>query len=372
MPPKKNSKADNMDEKAPKSSSKMYIIMLIFIALVPVLKTYFADDPLIFMYPNLLMFTPFRNTTINYWKEHLHIDKSVVHEPTHIPVIDAKDYSMEALRVATENWRYPAVVRGMFLGSPAVDKWPEPGYLSGKIGDWEIPVVNNAIYGTMQNDRSVMKFRDAYEEVLRNDSSKLYMFFPVKSRFSFNHSELGKLNALQDEINKVVMEDLELDRIWPGFGKHSVYHGAQLIAGRGTNSSDYTTGTGWHCAIGNNWFAQVAGTKRWYFMDPKYSSAMSPGRGGKVNMMTTNRNMADFQKHIPLRYGDIKTGDLLYNPDWEWHTIKNFEGLSIGVPMREVNISLALRNNLQYTSIVLLNTIFDKIGIDIGGYPPNK
>ena len=60
----------------------------------------------------------------------------------------------------------------------------------------------------------------------------------------------------------------------------------------------------------------------------------------------------------------------MYNPDWEWHTIKNYEGLSIGVPLREVNISLSIQNNAQYTSIVLANLALDKLGIDIGGYPP--
>jgi hypothetical protein len=233
----------------------------------------------------------------------------------------------------------------------------------------EIPVVNDATYNTMQNDRGVALFGDAFEEILTDELSKKSLFFPVKSRYSSDPSELSKAGALEKEINKLVLTDLDLDRIWPGFGTHGTFYGSQFIISRGSNMSDSTTGTGWHCAIGNNWFAQVAGTKRWYFMDPKYSSQMSPGRGGKVNMQTTVKNMGELQKHIPLRYGDIKTGDLLYNPDWEWHTIKNFEGLSIGVPMREVNISLAIRNNLQYTSIVLINKGLEKIGIDIGGYP---
>ena len=154
-----------------------------------------------------------------------------------------------------------------------------------------------------------MKFGDAYSEILRDEKSKLYLFFPVKSRFSFNHSELGALEVMQDEINDVVHQDLDLDRIWKGFGKkstHKTFYGSQLIIGRGTNSTKTTTGTGWHCAAGNNWFiqvhntlvlqfdfaliqvimyttmmliitsnhemcTQVFGTKRWYFMDPKYS-----------------------------------------------------------------------------------------------------
>jgi hypothetical protein len=170
----------------------------------------------------------------------------------------------------------------------------------------------------------------------------------------------------------MVWEDLELGRLWDGFGtpRHATYHGAQLIIGRGSNDSDATTGTGWHCAAGNNWFAQIVGKKRWYFMDQEHSALLSPLRGGKVNMQTGNRNMADLLGHIPMRYADVNAGDLLYNPDWEWHTIKNYEGLSIASPIREFNMTLSMRNNLQYTLIVLANKFADKVGVDIGGYPP--
>jgi hypothetical protein len=98
---------------------------------------------------------------------------------------------------------------------------------------------------------------------------------------------------------------------------------------------------------------------------------MFPLRGGKVNMMTGSREMGRLQKHLPLRFADVYAGDLLYNPDWEWHTIRNYKGLSIGCPIREVNISLSFQNNFQYTSIVSLNKLADKFGIDIGGYAPN-
>ena len=92
--------------------------------------------------------------------------------------------------------------------------------------------------------------------------------------------------------------------------------------------------------------------------------------------MTSNRQMGAMQKHIPMRYADINAGDMLYNPDWEWHTIKNYEGLAIGVPIRELNITYSIRNNLQYTGIVLLNKGLEKLGnilgkdLDLGGYPP--
>lgn len=41
--------------------------------------------------------------------------------------------------------------------------------------------------------------------------------------------------ALQKELNKLTLEDLELDRIWPGFGtkSHKTYFGSQFVIGKG-------------------------------------------------------------------------------------------------------------------------------------------
>lgn len=175
-----------------------------------------------------------------------------------------------------------------------------------------------------------------------------------------------------DQVDEVCVRDLELHRLWRGFGtaSHKTYVGAQIIIGRGTNDTDETTGTGWHCAAGNNWFAQVVGTKKWMFMKQEHSAYLSPLRGGMVNMMTGNAEMAKMHPHIPLLYADIRAGDLLYNPDWMWHTIKNVEGLSIGCPIREFNISLTFRNNFQYTSIAMINKVLDAMNLpSIGGYP---
>ena len=104
-------------------------------------------------------------------------------DPMPVPDIDAKDYTYEKLREMTNNFRSPAVIRGIFKGTRALERWLEPGYLSSKaLGDLEIPVIVNATYGTRQNQREVMKFGEAYEEILRNENSPYYLFFPVMSR----------------------------------------------------------------------------------------------------------------------------------------------------------------------------------------------
>ena len=62
-----------------------------------------------------------------------------------------------------------------------------------------------------------------------------------------------------------------------------------------------------------------------------------------------------------MKYVDLEAGDMLYNPDWHWNRIENYAGLSIGVPLRELNMTLAFQNNFQFTTIVVWNMIFKKV-----------
>eukprot|EP00604_Paraphysomonas_vestita_P003770 CAMPEP_0174823166 /NCGR_PEP_ID=MMETSP1107-20130205/22043_1 /TAXON_ID=36770 /ORGANISM="Paraphysomonas vestita, Strain GFlagA" /LENGTH=327 /DNA_ID=CAMNT_0016044673 /DNA_START=60 /DNA_END=1040 /DNA_ORIENTATION=+ len=317
-----SSSSEKKNNKKPSSSSffKSFLlpVILSIIVLFPISRTLSSGDSLIAIIPNALLFTPFREEVKAYWKQIIKIDTNVKRSPLQIPIIQAKDYSFESLRLATEGFRYPAIVRGLFTGTPAAEKWIDPEYLSSRIGEFIIPVVSEATYNTLQNKRELLTFREAYTEVVTNKDSKKYLFFPVESRANFNHSDVGSAQELRRRVTQVVREDLQLDRIWKGFGgpDHKSFFGAQLVIGRGSNDTDATTGTGWHCAPGNNWFAQVTGKKRWYFMDPKYSSLMHPLRGGKANMMTGTREMAKYHDNIPLRFADVEAGDLLYNPDW--------------------------------------------------------
>jgi hypothetical protein len=193
------------------------------------------------------------------WNKLVQIDTNIIREPAHVPVILAKDYTFDALRKATENWRYPAIVRGLFNNTVGMNKWSTPDYLPSRLGEFTVPVVRGAVVGKVQNDRVNMKFKEAFDELVGDPESKYYLFFPVKSRFGFNGSDIGSLKALQDAVNDVVLNDLELKRIWPGFGTkaHSTFFGSQIIVGQGTDD-ETTTGTGWHCAMGNNWFIQVS------------------------------------------------------------------------------------------------------------------
>jgi len=354
------------------------IVVGIAMLAYPAYKTIvLSGDPIQYMLPNFLLLTGYRELTIQLW-ERFYVQpplKTVPHQ--HVPILEAKDYTWEAFREATNDWRSPAVVRGHFLDVPAIKKWGAPGYLSrSALKDFEIPIIKAGDYGTYQNDRYVEKFGKACDEVVNSptdDPSKLYIFFPVKSRFNTAGADEGSHDALVAAVEKLTRDDLHFDsKIRQGFGAptHKTYKGAQMIIGWGTNDTDATTGTGWHCAPGSNFFIQVVGRKRWFFLDPKLSSGLKPLRGGMVNMMTGFGPESDFSAlhtHLDLRIADLIPGDMLYNPDWQWHTIQNYEGLSIGCPIREANLTLSLRNNLLYTSAILGNKIREKFGWSVPG-----
>jgi len=322
-----------------------------------------SKDPMIYLIPNFLIFTPFRDATAWCWK------KVLVYGKEEIPLIPIKElsasnYSYENLREITDDFKHPGVVRGLFADTPGVKKWTKPGYLEQYLGNFTVPVIQRAVYGTTQTDRLNMEFRDAWNEILTDKKSLKYLFFPVKSRVAMNGTTEGRAESLGETVNKLVRQDLDLDRLWHGFGSktHKNYGGAQLISGQGGK-----TGTHWHCAPGNNWFIQVHGKKRWYMMDQEYSAYMKPKRNGMFSMWTGGgMEMAELEKYLPIKYVDIEAGDMLYNPNWEWHTIHNYEGLSIGVPLRERNMTLNLRNNLQYTGYAIINKIVDKMGFSYG------
>jgi len=92
---------------------------------------------------------------------------------------------------------------------------------------------------------------------------------------------------------------------------------------------------------------------------------MSPVRGGIVHVVTSEKHISEYHDNLPLRYIDLEPGDLLFNPAWEWHTIENYEGVSVGVPIREFTFSQSFWNSNLLTSLVVWNKLLLRLGFDI-------
>lgn len=110
----------------------------------------------------------------------------------------------------------------------------------------------------------------------------------------------------------------------------------QIFAGR------KGTGSPFHHASVYNMFYMVSGSKTWYFVDPYDSYLGYPlallGRAANFLMCLwpNQYNVAAFPlfKYCPVYAATINEGDVLFNPPWWWHSIKNVSETSIGVASR--------------------------------------
>ena len=356
-----------------KQESNFFILLGIFIGVLIHLQ---YGEHFKHAIPYMMLLGSDRDSNLKAWEKYAPVNRKITYHATHVPEIAAEDYSFELLQEASNNFRSPVVVRGLFRESYAVAHWSTRDYLPAKMEGFNIPVVQDGTLGTLQNDRVVNSFADSFHQIYDADHTRQYIFFPVKSRFTFNGSDAGSAAALEERVNEVVKADLDLNKLWPGFGStnHSSFAGAQFVIGK-TNPSiagGKFTGSNWHCAPGNNYFIQVAGVKRWEFIDPKYSAYLWPLKGGLKNMWTGNPNIAEDQEHIPTQMVDLQPGDMVFNPDWAWHKITNHPGFTIGVPVRAAMLKLPLpvvRNNNYFAFIILVSNILTKMGLSLGGYP---
>lgn len=346
----------------------------LYIVYYSITLTLKAGDPLIFIIPNFLLWTPFRDLTYQWWEKVLKYDTTKEIPLIPIPEIKAEEYSYDKVKELSEGFRYPIVVRGLFKNTTAVKKWHTRDYVASHIGDYDVTFLQSGAAVGLEDDRKAnyIPFRDAWSEILDNKYSKKYLFFPERSRLKKgNETTLHSMTGLKKNLDKMMAEDLDFDRLFPGFAgpNHKEYIGTQFIAGWGNNDPSKTTGSNWHCAPGNNWFIQVHGHKRWLFVDPVYSAWMHPQRDGIHTMATSSDKMIEMEKYIPVKWVDMEAGDVIYNPAWEWHAIRNLDGLSIGCPIRELYRPNNWRNNFAYTGIIGINHVFSQLGITYGLQP---
>ena len=80
------------------------------------------------------------------------------------------------MKIVTENFKKPAVVRGLFLNTPATELWKSADYLIGKIGHHKIDVVKNATINSgdgTQSNRIVLPLNEVITEIFGNSESKV-------------------------------------------------------------------------------------------------------------------------------------------------------------------------------------------------------
>jgi hypothetical protein len=133
------------------------------------------------------------------------------------------------------------------------------------------------------------------------------------------------------------------------------YAGSQLFLGVHRSS-----GSGWHCATGNNLFFMIHGRKRWTFVHPDHGWLLYPLLNqtcqtliSPLQMLMGRRYDMDYiRKHFPLfeycprQEVTLEAGDVLFNPTWNWHNVENLSEESVAVSSRWIQPLKVSHNRL--------------------------
>lgn len=208
----------------------------------------------------------------------------------------------------------PVVIKG--FPSNAVKVWT-PEYFAAHYGDHKIDVINTS---------AVQSISSTLSDFVRLSAVGEPLYLRSLSDIFDKHPEL--------------IDDVGFHQ----FDEHmsGQYMASQIFMGNGKVGS----GTSYHCANFNNLFFQIAGRKKWTFVDPHYEALMYPmfnSLSMDVASFVTTVALAQpemMAEHFPLYAlapkltAVLEPGDVLMNPPWNWHMVENLDSSSIGVATR--------------------------------------
>lgn len=269
---------------------------------------------------------------------------------TPIPEIEAEGFSYDLLYKTSKRVTIPTVVRGLFNGSAANQKW-SPDYFRDNFGDNVIIVLGDgrpeSQYGiTVKSANTATGKKTGYQDVMQTVKMKLST--AVTRMEQGEKLYIANIDTIFRR-NNVLLDDMEFtERINPwAYGNYTPY-AAQIFMGFGDADVKETTGTLMHCAASANLFVQVKGAKEWTFVRPRYGPFLYPSLG----MITPAAKVRAPPKNVPRMHVTLNEGDVMLNPPWMWHEIRNKAGFNVGVATRENHPPWIARNNLLFSMLL--------------------
>lgn len=256
--------------------------------------------------------------------------------PTPIPTVRAVHLTDAAFLRLSDNYRRPVLIRGLMRDSLAVKKW-DIRYLRDVIGGFKI---NTVRFGSMFK-LETMAFREFIDRIEEN------------RYINNNHTILANFPHLFEDFRREFEGFMNTLRSCNLINIHI----ANLFIGY-NGSEKRCTGSNMHCGGSGNFFFMIRGRKHWTLIDPKYSCILKgrvarSGIHGQTLFDMPDTPISDTPRMLRClpRYEFIlEPGDVLYNPPWWWHRIRNDNGFSIGMAIRNNKVTrLNLLNNLTYT-----------------------
>ncbi len=264
-------------------------------------------------------------------------------KPFVIPSIEATDFDKEFFDYWRKDINMPIVVKG-FLKGTEIMEYAKKEFLIKHRGDTEVKC--------MSKDN---KDDNRLGQNLEPDITTLENF--LTSPDFQNHYINNFYGILEDEDFDTKCNGLELDQI----------QGQRNIIAQWFISRSSKLGSSLHCAGGENMFLNIVGQKEWHFIDPSYTAVLQAsvskygvyaisemmeeiGTDGHAELIAGYPHM----RHVPFYKTVLEEGDLLFNPPFWWHTVRNLSDYNVGCATRYWS---STPNSVPITTCMLLDIL---------------
>lgn len=263
-----------------------------------------------------------------------------------LPEIPIEKATYEEVLRVTKDFTYPVIIRGMLAESPAMQLWSNKTWWTEKYGS------ETVLCGTLSTLKAGCTIQNFFDEL--KDGNPYYI------------SGASKIFIRNPELHDMVDSE-QIRSIEPGHRTAT-----QIFMGTSDMGSDI------HCATGINVFRQVVGRKKWWFLPPSQTAYLIPAiniNGFSCHTHTMvgkgSQEVSPWLNKLERYTAILEPGDVLINPPWFWHGIKNLgedpianNNLIVGVPSRYskgTGTKAAFRSNKLLSSVMTL-TLLNRYG----------
>ncbi|MGB0524625.1 MAG: cupin-like domain-containing protein [Flammeovirgaceae bacterium] len=271
-------------------------------------------------------------------------------KPLDLPVISPQDFNAEWFLQWKTQINMPLVIKNYLKDAPILQR-VETEQLINDYGNKKVVCVQpNSIIDSKDESGIGQNLHDettTLKEFLLEDKYKNYYinnFFGILNNEDFLRDCKGK----------------ELDSL---LGRENIL--TQWFISRKTNS-----GSSLHCASADNMFLNIKGRKEWFFIHPSYTSIMQPSMS-KHGVFCVSELEESFEgdfyeglveryphmKYVPVYRVVLEEGDLLFNPPWWWHRVKNLSDQTIGCATRYYEANKSWSNGRTFTIGMIIESL---------------
>lgn len=269
------------------------------------------------------------------------------------------DFSYDKLAKLSKGFTMPVIFRGLGRNISHLDAWQDPMYFAEHYGNTTLMAVRNP---TVKKQREQALKAVSYGA---GDSTGAFSANEVKLGDGIRRMMAGENVYFQnvDEFvrrNPEILEHMEMDKVFKNWKDGKPYSSLVVnwflgFGGKGDPNVDSdTTGTSLHAAMIANLFFQYAGKKQWWFVEPRWTPYVL-GTHSRHVPAGFARRLPDY---VPKATAVLERGDVMFNPPYMWHEVRNFPGWS-----------LAAANRIMFPYATISNNPVAYFLVDLFGHP---